>query len=211
MGTLQVGGTTLGVKNSGTGKIDLSNVGDNSLPASAGASLVYLAKYTADSSVETTYFNLSSYTTFTTYKLIFENLLPDADDKILHIRVGTSTSALTSGYSSQQLTWKGPLSGLTDGHSTHPDVLFYLGSAIGIASGEHGVCGEAFITAPLSSSYFTCGSSGTIFAKEDGNHYRHFNSGYYTTAVSTPYIFLSTSSGKDINSGNIIIYGVRNA
>ena len=63
MGTLQVGGTTLGVKNSGTGKIDLSNVGDNSLPASAGASLVYLAKYTADSSVETTYFNLSSYTT----------------------------------------------------------------------------------------------------------------------------------------------------
>ena len=40
MGTLQVGGTTLGVKNTSTNKIDLSNVGDNSvIPASVGASL----------------------------------------------------------------------------------------------------------------------------------------------------------------------------
>ena len=41
MGTLQVGGTTLGVKNTSTNKIDLSNVGDDSvIPASAGSSLV---------------------------------------------------------------------------------------------------------------------------------------------------------------------------
>ena len=34
MGTLQVGGTTLGVKNSGTGKVDLSNVGTVTLGSS---------------------------------------------------------------------------------------------------------------------------------------------------------------------------------
>ena len=35
MGTLQVGGTTLGVKNTSTNKIDLSNVGDVTLTSSA--------------------------------------------------------------------------------------------------------------------------------------------------------------------------------
>ena len=35
MGTLQVGGTTLGVKNTSTNKVDLSNVGDVTLTSSA--------------------------------------------------------------------------------------------------------------------------------------------------------------------------------
>jgi len=101
MGTLQVGGTTLGVKNTSTNKVDLSNVGDDSvIPASVGSSLVLLKSVdtTATSTTIVEFIHGSNGvvldSTYNAYKVIISNCVPVTDAKAFRADVGTA-----SGYS----------------------------------------------------------------------------------------------------------------
>jgi len=99
MGTLQVGGTTLGVKNTVTNKVDLSNVGDVTLTSSAdikgainasGDAPIYACRaaahveFASDYSTQsvTKFLNVSSVTIQTAdgdqYTVNFTTALPDA-------------------------------------------------------------------------------------------------------------------------------------
>ena len=203
---------TISEKTSANGvTIDGVNLKDSQVPASAGSSLVYLAKYTADDSVNTLYFNLGSYTAYNTYKLIFENVIPDENNKNLYLTVSTTTSPVTSGYYQGVKMYASNGSGTSDpGYQAADNRLLSLGNNSGNASGEGGVSGEAHIFGPLNSSTHTYGQSFTV-EYEQSNYVQGFVShGLIGIVNSTPYIHITTSS-THIATGNIILFGVKNA
>ena len=181
------------------------------VPASVGSSLVYLAKYTADDSVNTLYFNLGSYATYNTYKLIFENVIPDENNRTLYLTVSTSTSNVTSGYYNGVKMYASNGSGVSDpGFQATDNKLLTLGNNSGNGTGEGGVSGEANIFGPLNSNTYTYGLSNTL-EYEQSNYVQGFISyGIGGSVASTPYIHI-TSSSTHIASGNIILFGVKNA
>ena len=116
MGTLQVGGTTLGVKNTSTNKIDLSNVGDiasgtigSGVTIADGASPhgwqhIGTKHYNTDTSpTDTSYFplvneagsTLTVSSEFVAYRILFQ-LSNTAGDKNLNFRFMTGASSYES-------------------------------------------------------------------------------------------------------------------
>ena len=118
MGTLQVGGTTLGVKNTSTNKVDLSNVGDVTLTSSAnikgainasGSAPIYACRAWVNFNGENTVAirasgNVSSVTDNGTgdYTVNFTTAMPDAD----YCSVFSSNDASGSGTNSPIATGK---------------------------------------------------------------------------------------------------------
>jgi hypothetical protein len=196
-----------------TGNIDAGTLGSSVVvPASAGSSLVYLAKYTADDSVNTLYFNLGSYATYNTYKVICENVIPDDNNRSLYLTVSTTTSAVTSNYYTGVKMSASNGSGTSDpGFQASDNRLLTLGNNSGNASGESGVSGEANIFGPLNSSTYTYGLSNTLEYEQSDYVQGFISYGIWKgSAASTPYIHI-TSSSTHIASGNIVLFGVKNA
>jgi len=202
----------VGEKTSSAGvTIDGVLLKDSQVPASAGSSLVYLDKYTADDTDYFTYFNLGSYTSFNTYKILVKSLIPATDNVSYHFKIGTSTTAITSGYGGVSSKLDDTGSGVLTVNGITSNVMGYF-DEIGSDSAEPGMSGEIMVYNPLSASIYTGSNHSTIITTYQGNVRLYWGGGWYKVATATPFLhFLTSSSSTNFESGELILYGVKDA
>ena len=216
MGTLQVGGTTLGVKNTSTNKIDLSNVGAVTLtdsaviPASIGGTMVFLEKFTASSTTEKI-FNLDSYTSYNKYLFSFNNIEPSINGSHFQMVAGTGSSSFhTSSGDYRGVAVFGYYDNSTAGRTQ--DVwngYMYEGYVPGDSNG-FGMCGQLFIHNPVNSSLCTS-LNGTMTYVTSSNYVRGQSIGSVRMAASDDAYFRMKFASGNISVGTITLYGIKDA
>ena len=87
-----------------------------------------------------------------------------------------------------------------------------MAESIGSDTNEFGICGYFELFAPHNSSAFTFSSSGNITyqTRSNGGMYQLTNSSNHLVAQDVDAIQFAMSSGN-IESGEIVMYGIKNA
>jgi len=225
MGTLQVGGTTLGVKNSSTNKIDLSNVGAVTLtdsaviPASVGSSMVLLKSVdtTTTSTTIVEFIHGSNGvvldSTYDVYKVIISNCVPVTNAKAFRADVGTS-----SGYSlSGNIGGIGLFYNKYDNSDNGPTTVSFPQSrnietnTLDNTVSRGGCWGELSIHQIADSSVPTTISMNLNYSASNG--YLYGGSGFSSTMTNQAQdrIRFYFQDSSVFAKGRITIYGVKNA
>ena len=212
MAILKVGGTQ--IASSSGSDVTLDNVAlGSSVTGISTAGTVHLATYTADPAedAEIATFNLGDYASYGTHILRFENVRNENDSLNCTLRLGTSATPITLGYTANahRIYGEEDDNPTVAPHYNHAHFL-YLSVYAGNATGEPGFSGEVSIFGALSATLRTSGRGHLYEWKGDGYTEAINSWGEYNTAVATPYLHIVSNAG-DFESGKIILYGVNNA
>ena len=179
------------------------------VPASIGGSEILLNTHTADGTSATLEVDLTQYTTFDTYKFRFVDWIPASDDKNFYMRVGTSSSSVTTGYrtAGPQGYYNGSSGNVS--YFTSGDYIIWAG-AIGSQAHE-GLCAEGFVYSARNSSKSTRVTAHINLFDKD-NYVRYFaNSGMSLSQQDDAYFKFFWESDVNTTSGKFYFYGVKNA
>ena len=181
-----------------------------------GGGMTYLCTITANNS---TSLNNASPTsgscpinsTYTSYKLVFENLAPATNERIMELQVHSANggaSYKTSGYlTSYTQNYAGTTSGAAP--TTYFPLSYPSASQGGsIASGAPGLSGTVTIFAPAGGGLvmITIGDGG--YLDGSGDPISTSVSGYWNTAAAVDGFQVLMDSGN-LTSGSILVYGVQ--
>ena len=178
------------------------------IPASAGASLVHISSGTLSGTPATVVFSGID-STYTNYQIILSHVLPSADNKDLYCVIGSSTSSYDSSYNgiaTQASDAYGP--GLS--YITSTAAVFVFGGIADSATWG-GVNANIFLYNPSSSSTSTA-LTYTYLYHDYNDKYRTGSGGSHTdTAEATTALKFYWGSSATFGSGNIDLYGIKNA
>jgi hypothetical protein len=178
-----------------------------------GAALTYLCTLSASSSAS---LNNASPTTgscplnnsYTSYQLIFQNIIPATNEKILELQIHSGGAYKTTGYLSN---WLGYVNGLgVNGAPTTYIPLSYPTDAnpASLASSAPGFNGTVLITNPSTSGLISVNVSSLTYLDGGGAVLGGFGSGYWNTSGVVDGFQILMDSGN-IASGNVVVYGVQ--
>ncbi len=224
MGTLQVGGTTLGVKNTTTNKIDLSNadlLSSSSIPASIGGTWIKLEEKTASgqATLEMGSASLLS-STYDMYCIKVVNFSVDTPGSNPYGRFNINADGAASAavYRYTASTFRSDVTSPVVLHNQgHSGTSFYMGYAIDTTANVSNDChmnGFVYLPQPSSTSKLSS-AFGTMQIVGDENH-RVSHTNFVATYMNnnsvnqalTGFQFLLSGSGN-ISAGKFVLYGIK--
>jgi hypothetical protein len=178
-----------------------------------GAALTYLCTITASNSAS---LNNASPTSgscplnnsYTSYELVFQNIVPATNEKILELQVHSGGVYKSTGYLSNQVVFINNGS-LGAGSITTYIPLTYPLDSNGDALGNTapGFSGQVFITNPSASNFATIYGNG-MYLDGSGVVGNNLTTGYWNTTGAVDGFQVLMDSGN-ITSGSILVYGVQ--
>ena len=142
------------------------------------------------------------------YAIVFQNVVPASDGQ--HVKMWLSkTASGTAEYDATTNAYR---------YGTAQDTYMYVGNSIGSAANEYGITGIVYLHAPHRAEYTFVGMSGllnqnssnsvnTVAGSLGGTTYASYL--YQDTTAVTG--FKIESGSGNIESGEIVLYGLRNA
>jgi hypothetical protein len=228
-----LGGVTMGVGSDATGDIYYRNSGgqltrlpigstNQQLAVHAGGlpawtastnSMAYLCTITASNSASLNNASPTSgscplNSTYTSYELIFQNIVPATNEKILELQVHSGGVYKSTGYLSNQVIFINNGS-LGAGSITTYIPLTYPLDSNGDALGNTapGFSGQVFITNPSASNFATIYGNG-MYLDGGGAVGNNLTTGYWNTSGAVDGFQVLMDSGN-ITSGSILVYGIQ--
>jgi Pectate lyase superfamily protein len=146
--------------------------------------------------------------TYTSYELIFQNIVPATNEKILELQVHSGGVYKSTGYLSNQVIFINNGS-LGAGSITTYIPLTYPLDSNGDALGNTapGFSGQVFITNPSASNFATIYGNG-MYLDGGGAVGNNLTTGYWNTSGAVDGFQVLMDSGN-ITSGSILVYGIQ--
>jgi hypothetical protein len=168
--------------------------------------VLFLATLTASNSAslsDTTYIT----GTYTSYLLIFQNIVPATNEKILQLQIHSGGAFKATGYLTGG-NWTTNVTNAVQSVTTYIPLTFPTdASAVALANAAPGFSGKLIITNPSANAL--CMISGEVaYLNGNGNPITGQINGYWNTAGIVDGFQVLMDSGN-ITSGQIIIYGIR--
>jgi hypothetical protein len=187
--------------------------GDGTWASANGTGAVtYLCTITASNSASLNNASPTSGTcpinsTYTSYRLVFQNLVPATNEKIVELQVHSGGAYKATGYlTNENIMINGALAGASTITTYIPLSFPTDANADAISNTAPGLSGEVFITNPSVSGLIMFNGSGA-YLDGAGVVTTETMSGYWNTAAAVDGFQVLMDSGN-ITSGSILVYGI---
>ena len=204
------GTSVLSTGESGTAKfLRVDGDGTCSWQTPASSPFVFLEKYTCTTDTSKV-FNLSSYTTYPSYKILVNGVKPNDSNKGFYMTVGTSgsyqTGYLTTGSFSYKMSGGSGFSNA--GANSEAQMINVIQN---YNSTGYGIRGFIDLFQPQSASFHTYASHGLTAWNKDSEVACYLQGSKANTKQSDTHVKFEFESSSQLKEGTITLYGVADA